>query len=94
MNIKGLFREAFVALTRNWLRSVLTILSISVGVGALRLFGADLGLLELGAPSGGKLTAGLNIGLLLRESVESVAYNQDPGRGKEGIHDYGQAEAR
>ena len=34
MNIKGLFREAFVALTRNWLRSVLTILGISVGVGA------------------------------------------------------------
>jgi hypothetical protein len=30
--------------------------------------------------------ASLNTGLLLRESVESVAYNQDPGRGKEGIH--------
>jgi hypothetical protein len=41
-----------------------------------------------------KFTAGLNIGLLLRESVESVAYNQDPGRGKEGIHDYGRTEAR
>lgn len=34
MNLKGLFHEAFVALTRNWLRSVLTILGISVGVGA------------------------------------------------------------
>ena len=34
MNFKAVFREAFVALTRNWLRSVLTILGISVGVGA------------------------------------------------------------
>ena len=34
MNSKALFREAFVALRRNWLRSVLTILGISVGVGA------------------------------------------------------------
>lgn len=34
MKLKTLFREAFVALTRNWLRSVLTILGISVGVGA------------------------------------------------------------
>ena len=34
MNSKALFREAFVTLTRNWLRSVLTILGISVGVGA------------------------------------------------------------
>ena len=34
MKLKTLFREAFLALTRNWLRSVLTILGISVGVGA------------------------------------------------------------
>ncbi len=34
MNFKNVFREAFVALTRNWLRSVLTILGISVGVSA------------------------------------------------------------
>jgi putative ABC transport system permease protein len=34
MNFRALFREAFVSLTRNWLRSVLTILGISVGVGA------------------------------------------------------------
>ena len=34
MNLKALFREAFVTLTRNWLRSVLTILGISVGVAA------------------------------------------------------------
>ena len=34
MNFKALFREAFITLTRNWLRSVLTILGISVGVAA------------------------------------------------------------
>ena len=34
MNLKALLQEAFVSLTRNWLRSVLTILGISVGVGA------------------------------------------------------------
>ena len=34
MNFRALFREAFAALTRNWLRSILTILGISVGVGA------------------------------------------------------------
>ena len=34
MNFKALFREAFVTLTRNWLRSVLTILGIAVGVAA------------------------------------------------------------
>ncbi len=34
MNFKALFREAFVTLTRNWLRSALTILGIAVGVGA------------------------------------------------------------
>jgi putative ABC transport system permease protein len=34
MNFKAVFREAFVALRRNWLRSVLTILGISVGMGA------------------------------------------------------------
>jgi putative ABC transport system permease protein len=34
MNFKALFREAFVALTRNWLRSALTILGIAVGVAA------------------------------------------------------------
>jgi hypothetical protein len=34
MNFKALSREAFVSLRRNWLRSVLTILGISVGVGA------------------------------------------------------------
>jgi hypothetical protein len=61
----------------------------------LCLFGADWGFWNLEPQAAGpKLTAGLNIGLLLRESVESVAYNQDPGRGKEGIHDYGQTEAR
>jgi hypothetical protein len=38
-------------------------------------------------------TTGLNIGLVLRESAEFVPYNQDPGRGKEGIHDYGETEA-
>ena len=34
MNLKTLLREAFASLMRNWLRSVLTILGISVGVGA------------------------------------------------------------
>jgi hypothetical protein len=34
MNLKALLQEAFVSLTRNWLRSVLTILGISVGIGA------------------------------------------------------------
>jgi len=34
MNFKALSREAFVALTRNWLRSALTILGIAVGVAA------------------------------------------------------------
>ncbi len=34
MKSKALFREAFGSLNRNWLRSVLTILGISVGVGA------------------------------------------------------------
>src|ERR1700682_4364510 len=34
MNLKNTIREATAALTRNWVRSVLTILGISVGVGA------------------------------------------------------------
>jgi putative ABC transport system permease protein len=34
MNFKNIFREATAALRRNWVRSVLTILGISVGVGA------------------------------------------------------------
>jgi len=34
MTVKALFREAFASLRRNWLRSVLTILGISVGIGA------------------------------------------------------------
>ncbi len=34
MNFKALFSEAFVALTRNLLRSILTIFGIAVGVGA------------------------------------------------------------
>jgi putative ABC transport system permease protein len=34
MNLKALLQAAFVSLTRNWLRSFLTILGISVGVGA------------------------------------------------------------
>jgi putative ABC transport system permease protein len=34
MNLKAVLKEAFASLTRNWLRSVLTILGISVGVGA------------------------------------------------------------
>ena len=34
MNLKALLQQAFVSLTQNWLRSVLTILGISVGVGA------------------------------------------------------------
>ena len=34
MKLKNIIREATVALERNWVRSVLTILGISVGVGA------------------------------------------------------------
>src|SRR5260370_13348618 len=34
MNFRNIFREASAALRRNWVRSVLTILGISVGVGA------------------------------------------------------------
>src|SRR5260370_10061151 len=34
MNLKNTIREATAALTRNWVRSVLTVLGISVGVGA------------------------------------------------------------
>ena len=34
MNLKTVLREAFLALRRNWIRSVLTILGIAVGVGA------------------------------------------------------------
>src|SRR5260370_8766921 len=34
MNFKNIVREAAAALRRNWVRSVLTILGISVGVGA------------------------------------------------------------
>jgi putative ABC transport system permease protein len=34
MHLRSLIREAFAALRRNWLRSVLTILGISVGIGA------------------------------------------------------------
>jgi len=34
MNFRPLFRQAFASLTPNWLRSVLTIVGISVGVGA------------------------------------------------------------
>jgi hypothetical protein len=34
MNFMPLFRQAFASLTPNWLRSVLTIVGISVGVGA------------------------------------------------------------
>jgi len=34
MNFKNVLREAFVTLRRNWIRSALTILGISVGVGA------------------------------------------------------------
>ena len=34
MNFKAVVREAFFALRRNWIRSVLTILGIAVGVGA------------------------------------------------------------
>ena len=36
----------------------------------------------------------LEVGSLLSESVKSVAYVKEPSRGKEGISDYGQAEAR
>jgi len=41
-----------------------------------------------------KLAVGLNIGLLVPESIESVAYNQHPRSGEESIHDYGYTEAR
>ena len=34
MSFKTVIREAFITLTRHWIRSVLTILGISVGVGA------------------------------------------------------------
>ncbi len=34
MNFKTILREAFIALNRNWIRSVLTILGIAVGVGS------------------------------------------------------------
>src|SRR4030088_590565 len=34
MNFKNIVREATAALRRNWVRSILTILGISVGVGA------------------------------------------------------------
>ena len=34
MNLKTILREAFTALNRNWIRSVLTILGIAVGVGS------------------------------------------------------------
>src|SRR3989441_2742439 len=34
MNFKTILREAFTALNRNWVRSVLTILGIAVGVGS------------------------------------------------------------
>ena len=34
MNLKTILREAFIALNRNWIRSVLTILGIAVGVGS------------------------------------------------------------
>jgi putative ABC transport system permease protein len=34
MKLKNIIREATAALKRNWVRSVLTILGISVGVGA------------------------------------------------------------
>jgi len=34
MNLQALLQQAFISLTRNWLRSALTILGISVGVGA------------------------------------------------------------
>jgi putative ABC transport system permease protein len=34
MRLRTVFHEAFVTLTRNWIRSVLTILGIAVGVGA------------------------------------------------------------
>ena len=34
MNLKNIIRESTAALTRNWVRSVLTIVGISVGVGA------------------------------------------------------------
>ncbi|PYV66909.1 MAG: multidrug ABC transporter substrate-binding protein [Acidobacteria bacterium] len=34
MNLKTVLREAFLAMRRNWIRSILTILGIAVGVGA------------------------------------------------------------
>jgi putative ABC transport system permease protein len=34
MNFKTILRQAFIALNRNWIRSVLTILGIAVGVGS------------------------------------------------------------
>src|SRR6195256_4542449 len=34
MNFRTILREAFTALNRNWIRSVLTILGIAVGVGS------------------------------------------------------------
>ena len=34
MNFKSILRQAFIALNRNWIRSVLTILGIAVGVGS------------------------------------------------------------
>src|SRR6266576_6368989 len=34
MHLKTILREAFTALNRNWIRSVLTILGIAVGVGS------------------------------------------------------------
>ena len=34
MNFKTILREAFIALNRNWIRSVLTVLGIAVGVGS------------------------------------------------------------
>src|SRR5438309_12084071 len=34
MNFKTILREAFITLNRNWIRSVLTILGIAVGVGS------------------------------------------------------------
>src|SRR6266851_2320839 len=42
---------------------------------------------------GNQSPPGSNVGSLLSESVESVAHKQDPRRGTEGIHDYGESEA-
>src|SRR5437660_189602 len=49
-----------------------------------------------GRQSGGNRSAayGLNVGSLLSESTESVAYKQDPGRGKEGVHNNRHSETR